>query len=606
MALTKTEVSELYVAIFNRASEGEGNKYWQTQGSLSEVADKMLATDDAKEYFNGSIDDNQAFIELIYQNTLSKTPTDDPDGIAYWVSELEAGKTRGEVVAALVTAVADYKDSQDAKTKAAYDQFMNRVAVSDYTADHLESFDSDFDYKTELSFDKGLVVTNDPTTVITAESKVDNVVKEVSAIHLVEQPEVKYGTDGDDFFDGSVVQNAINGWNVNTFTSSDNIDGGLGNDTILIQQLGGNVSGILSNIENVEFTAFGATTYDMSNNTGVKNFTNLNSVANVTVDGATEMNIGVKNVNGKTTTITFDDTSYVTTTDSTTLTLENVTNGADIILNASTASNDIETLNIVSTSASSRVDMSGSALDGTKKLVITGDKDLSMSDSTGGANDMSAITTVDASAFTGDLKLDLTNGNANKLDIASGTGDDVVSIVNFTKDDKVDLGEGNDRLNISLTETVSVAASLTNIENLGLVTNGNYTVNLASDTALENIILKDGANTIKVTKASASAKTITFDNENASTTASTYDSINFGLADATGTSDELTLQFQNTDAKGNHVRVQDDNKKTVASITANKIETININTQDLGKNNDNTPQDSGLEITALNTDKAQT
>jgi hypothetical protein len=29
MALTKTQVSQLYVSIFGRASEGEGNTFWQ-------------------------------------------------------------------------------------------------------------------------------------------------------------------------------------------------------------------------------------------------------------------------------------------------------------------------------------------------------------------------------------------------------------------------------------------------------------------------------------------------------------------------------------------------------------------------------------------------
>lgn len=39
MALTKTQVSELYVAIFGRASEREGNKYWQTiNGDISFIA----------------------------------------------------------------------------------------------------------------------------------------------------------------------------------------------------------------------------------------------------------------------------------------------------------------------------------------------------------------------------------------------------------------------------------------------------------------------------------------------------------------------------------------------------------------------------------------
>ena len=86
MALTKTQVSELYVAIFNRASEGEGNSFWQGQGSAAEVAQQMLDTVDAQEYFGTALDEDKAFIEHIYINTLGKTYEDDAEGIDFWVA----------------------------------------------------------------------------------------------------------------------------------------------------------------------------------------------------------------------------------------------------------------------------------------------------------------------------------------------------------------------------------------------------------------------------------------------------------------------------------------------------------------------------------------
>ena len=56
MALAKTEVSELYVSIFNRASEEEGNTHWQTnQPDMVSTANVMLATDAAKTYFGDFI-----------------------------------------------------------------------------------------------------------------------------------------------------------------------------------------------------------------------------------------------------------------------------------------------------------------------------------------------------------------------------------------------------------------------------------------------------------------------------------------------------------------------------------------------------------------------
>ncbi len=104
-----------------------------------------------------TLDDNQAFIELIYKNTLNTTAEDDPDGINYWVSELENGKSKGEVVTSLLNAVLDYKDSDDPTTKSAYDQFVNRVEVSNYTADNFEGENLPEimpDYKVELGLER--------------------------------------------------------------------------------------------------------------------------------------------------------------------------------------------------------------------------------------------------------------------------------------------------------------------------------------------------------------------------------------------------------------------------------------------------------------------
>lgn len=171
MALTKTQVSELYTAIFNRASEGDGNAYWAgLNASAATIAQGMLDTTDAATYFGTSLATNQAFVEHIYLNTLNKTVAQDATGIAYWVDLLDAGHTRGEVVSGLVSAVADYATSTDATTLAAYNQFTNRVAVSDYTADTLATAPSD--YATSTSFSSGLTVTDAIGTVTTAKAAV--------------------------------------------------------------------------------------------------------------------------------------------------------------------------------------------------------------------------------------------------------------------------------------------------------------------------------------------------------------------------------------------------------------------------------------------------
>lgn len=183
--LTQTQVSQLYVAIFGRASEGEGNRFWQAwqpEGALkpdtASTAAKMLDTQAAREYFGTGLDTDQAFIEHIYLNTLNKTPTDDSSGIAYWVGELGKGKSRGEVVATLVGVIKDYAPNgpyfnpNDPKTIAAYNQFTNRVTVSNYMADTVEQTPSNWATATQFSL-SGLYVTDDPTTVVTAKAAVD-------------------------------------------------------------------------------------------------------------------------------------------------------------------------------------------------------------------------------------------------------------------------------------------------------------------------------------------------------------------------------------------------------------------------------------------------
>ena len=130
MALTQTQVSQLYVTLFGRASEGAGNTYWQnTQSDVAVAAQAMLDTDAAKTYFGTSMDSNEAFIKHIYKNTLNKTEAEDAAGIKFWVDALNAGNSRGFIVSELLKAAVDPKNAGDAQNL-----FNNKVEVSNYTA----------------------------------------------------------------------------------------------------------------------------------------------------------------------------------------------------------------------------------------------------------------------------------------------------------------------------------------------------------------------------------------------------------------------------------------------------------------------------------------
>ncbi|WP_169942966.1 hypothetical protein [Campylobacter sp. RM15925] len=170
MALTQTQVSQLYVTLFGRASEGSGNKYWQAQSDMAVAAQMMLDTAAAKTYFGTSMDDNQKFIEHIYKNTLNKTVAEDAAGIKFWVDALNAGNSRGFIASELLKAAVDPKNAGQAQ-----DLFNNKVAISDYTAGKVQNVASASAADLKPFVDALSKVTHDPATIATAKAFVDTI-----------------------------------------------------------------------------------------------------------------------------------------------------------------------------------------------------------------------------------------------------------------------------------------------------------------------------------------------------------------------------------------------------------------------------------------------
>lgn len=179
-SLTKTQISQLYVAIFGRASEGEGNQFWQTwkpegssEADIVTTATAMLNTDAARNYFGTSLNTDEAFIAHIYWNTLNKDMSTDAEGMAFWVGLLTQGKSRGKVIAMLVDVIKNYApdgpsyDPNNEATIAAYWQFTNRVTISDYMADTLQDLPDDWGTATRFDLN-GLNVTDAAGSVIAA------------------------------------------------------------------------------------------------------------------------------------------------------------------------------------------------------------------------------------------------------------------------------------------------------------------------------------------------------------------------------------------------------------------------------------------------------
>lgn len=93
-------VARLYFAYFLRIPDYGGLMYW-----VGEYASGNRTLNDISDFFASSSEfqttysslDNARFVDLIYINLFNRTP--DPDGRAYWISELDAGnRTRGGVM----------------------------------------------------------------------------------------------------------------------------------------------------------------------------------------------------------------------------------------------------------------------------------------------------------------------------------------------------------------------------------------------------------------------------------------------------------------------------------------------------------------------------
>lgn len=275
MALTQKQVSELFVSIFGRASEGSGNKFWQQSVDTKSAANDMLKTDAAKAYFGSSLDSNQAFIEAIYKNTLNKTLADDAAGIKFWVDALNSGMSRGEVVASLVASVASHANSTDPKTKAAYDQFNNRVDVSNYVADNIENVPANGDLAVFKAYNNN--TTNDVAT------KNAQIIKVNSDAAALSKGQDYYLTDKQDILVGTDGNNTFIARGNNTLTNADIIDGGKGVDTVYVMLDNKETaeSPLLTNIEVLKVQVQATTTDSGDNDVDASNLPNADIESNI-------------------------------------------------------------------------------------------------------------------------------------------------------------------------------------------------------------------------------------------------------------------------------------------------------------------------------------
>ena len=300
MAVTKAQVAQLYVALFNRAPEGAGLNAWFAAGATktqAQLADDMLRSPAVQSYFNGRIDTDRGFVSNIYKNFLGKDYADDPAGIESWVRHLEAGHSRGETLVKLFEVAQTPEAIAAAPVAAAI--FRNKTEVSAYMAEKIADIaqrdDGTYDYEPFQAIIRGTTDTN----LEEQKAKVDQLASGQTPStnkNLTAETDNIVGTDGDDTFNG--VYYVGNGAKTSTLSSLDTLDAKGGKDTLnLTVQKNGAVTTFamndidtamrgVSNIENLNIRSEVAfTSNPFTVNKGLDNL-NIQTIGEVKIEGS--------------------------------------------------------------------------------------------------------------------------------------------------------------------------------------------------------------------------------------------------------------------------------------------------------------------------------
>ena len=275
-------------------------------------------------------------------------------------------------------------------------------------------------------------------------------------------------TTGTDNYVGTASNDTITGTATaadttkDLYQAQDAIDGGAGTDTLRVT-VGGDISAQTPIIKNVEIlearsvnaaakidaSASSLTKLVNANSTAALEFANIGAVTSLSVSdsaGASTFTYANDKL-GASGALTLAVSSYGTAASSRDVTV--VVGGADVV----------KTLSVDATGTNNITIKEGASTigDTLTKLVVTGTGSLKViSEADGGDADangtLASLTTVDASANTGGVNIDLaTGGNAKDVTFTGGSGNDRVafSATNLTVNDKLAAGDGTDTLAIA-------------------------------------------------------------------------------------------------------------------------------------------------------------
>lgn len=493
------QVQQLYIAYFGRPADPVGQNYWATQidaanGSIASlIAGFSASTESAALFGNKSTIDK---VTAIYQNAFGRAP--EPAGLAYWVAQLDSGKVSQAQASWTIQQSAGPGDAAAVQNKLTAAQAF--TAQIDTTAE-IQGYQGAAAADSARKF--LAAVTQDNATATAAVNGAAAAVVAATSVGVV----------GTTFTLTAGIDNLVGDGGNNVFladgatsSAADQVNGGSGTDTFKTFDTSAAKLASLTNIEVLEFAGQVANAHlDLSAQTLA-----TTGVAKVVLDDASLLNgKAVTTTAGQT--LSLSTAGNVATAGTVTWAASATDTTANLILNgyqggaaatpvaltvtgAATA-----TQTIASTGAANAVSTLTLAA-ATTKLVVTGDKALTVATDVISGASATALKTIDASATTGGVSFTLAATENAAFAFTGGSGNDTIKLADngwgaLTAGSQLDGGAGIDK--IALLDTALSTAEYTalnaakNFEVLGL--NAALTVDANSLTSLKSFSLDTDA-----------------------------------------------------------------------------------------------------------------
>ncbi|NUH63772.1 DUF4214 domain-containing protein [Sulfitobacter sp. S0837] len=608
----KQDLAALYIGYFDRAPDPDGLQFWIDQidngREFNTIAADFASSDEAEALYpfltTPGVSTPNAFVTSIYVNLFGRVP--EQEGLDFWTGVLADGSvSAGDMVEKIIMGARDDVDL-GTSDKSVLD---NKIEVGLDWAESVANVPGfEFDAAAKAAAVASVNgVTEDEATVEAAKQATDDFVGGAAnpgdTFTLTTGSDNFVGTSDNDKFNAGVEQDGA-GNLVQTLQGVDQLDGGLGIDTLNVTLNGTNVAPSLTSIEVVNVRAAAGTTLNLGSSTGVTNVNVAGSTAvarlanigaaelgvsnqtqSVTVSGstATELKLNLDTVGTAATDINLNlaalsanaATSY-----------DIAAKDAHVTILESVASAATTSASIAATGAN-ELTFSAADLASLTSLTVTGDGSLDL-----GAGAFTAVTTVAAADHAGGLTVTVddtatavntgagedavtVSGNLGATQkINTGAGDDMVSVTgNLTAGALIDGGEGVDT--IGLTSTVASGATndveektFSNFEALAITDALAGSINLANLDDLQTVNLRAGVN-----------------GNNTISGLNTGATVNFGAA-ATATTDVTTIAVtgagvQTTDVL-NVQLAEADAAQDFGVLSAAGVETLNLELDNTG------------------------